>query len=504
MQKHDNYNGIFLTKDREFTGILRISGGESVLKLIGKAFWKKPDGEYIDIHGILIDGQKASLLNCIPTGNSRYRFDENSQFESSYFPNYVVVGEEYIRSSEPVIRSIRYHFGNINHLLTGYKTFQSLHPSPNEVRQILETNHKKNEKIAEDFGWEKQAFEPEISENPHLLYFSGLWEIISFGFDLGTISLKNRTTHNLGSSKGIGISNEVTVDIDFTEPKTLESALFSLRKLHGLLELSLGHRQRYDWIELDLIYESKKTTQELPQRARLYWSLCNSRVKDDSIIEHHDVLFSIDQQPEEFSKIAEGWMNSHESMGDPRDRFATAFFSSYDINRIVGAANMFDLLPDSHVPKKKEVDSQLKEAISQCRSIFKNLPESFARQSVLDAMGRIGKASLREKIYHQADKVMVATGNIFPNLYLPCQHAVVARNHYVHGSPRSFNYQLHFTEFAFIIDTLEFVFAAADLIDLGWDVKRWIEKGSTMHHSFDAYRLNYSFNIHRLQELVKK
>lgn len=504
MQTHEQYNGIFLSSDNQFAGLINIGGADSIVKLVGKNFWECPETEYLDIHGMLNDGKKVSLLDCVLHGQKQYRVDENSQFESIFFPHYVVVGEEFLRSDEAVIQAVRYHFENISSLLSGRETFRSLRPNANETRQILEMEHKRQEKIAEEHGWPKRPFKPQIGEHPHLLYFSGVWEIISSQSKMGKISLTNRTSHTAGSASGIGINNEVTANIEFTEPKTLDVAIDSLHTLQGLFELSLGHRQRYCWIELELIHRSKETTHDIPQTARLYWSLCNEGVEGKSKVSLKDILISPERHPEEFANVAAGWMNSAQTMGDPRVRFATAFFGNYSINRIVGAANMFDLLPDSHAPKKKEVDASLKQAVMQCRNIFADLPDSFARQSVLSTLGRIGKASLRDKIYYRADKIIAVAGDKFPELYLPCNHAVLSRNHYVHGSNRSFDYQKHFTEFAFIIDTLEFVFAVSDLLDLGWDLKRWMEEGTSMTHSFGTYVVNYSQNISRLKALVTK
>lgn len=502
MPTHEKYNGIFLSADSNFAGLLHIAEAASILKLVGKSFWEHPEAEEADIHGMLSDGKKVSLLDCVLHGRNRHRFDENSQFESLFFPNYAVVGEEFIRSGEPVIQAVRYHFENVNCLVSGHETFQSLSPDADEIRQILEMDHKHKERFAEKYGWPKRPFDPQIGEHPHLLYFSGLWEIIASETRIGKVTLTNRTSHGTGNATGIGIENEVTANIEFTEPKSLDAAIHALRTLHGLFELSLGHRQRYRWIELELIHRSMEITDDRPQTARLYWSLSNERVEGDSLIGQHDILLSPDRRPEEFAKVATGWMNSADTMGDPRVRFATAFFGSYSINRIVGAANMFDLLPDSHAPKIKKADASLKEAVTECRRIFTDLPDSFARQSVLSTLGRLGKASLRDKIYHRADKVIAAAGDKFSELFLPCNHAVLCRNHYVHGSKGAFDYQRNFTEFAFIIDTLEFVFATSDLLDLGWDLRRWMDEGSTMEHPFGVYIVNYSQNISRLKALV--
>ena len=417
-------------------------------------------------------------------------------------PNYVVVGEEFICSNEPVIRAVRYHFENVANLLRGQKSFQSLNVGTDDVRRLLEADHQRSEKIAEKHGWPKRPFEPEIGEHPHVLYFSGVWEIIASDTQLGRISLTNRTSSGMGTAAGIGFDNEVTANLEFVEPKTLGAAIRALYTLHGLFELCLGRRQRYRWIELELTHRTKDEEHDLNQRARLYWSMCNERVEHDSRASFGDILLAPVRRPEEFAKVAAGWMNSAEIMGEPRERFGTAFFGRYGINRIVGAANMFDLLPESRAPKKKEPDALLKSAVDQCRKIFAALPDSVAKQSVLTSLGRVGTASLPDKVRHRADKIMTVVGDKFPDLYVPCKHAVLARNHYVHGSDASFDYQEHFTEFAFITDTLEFVFAISDLLDLGWDLKSWMDEGTSMMHAFGVYIINYPENMRRLKALV--
>lgn len=504
MQAYQHYNGVFLPSDSHFVGLLNIAEANSMLKLVGKNFWELHETEYTQIHGVLNDGKKASLLDCVLQGRTRYRFDEYSQCESRFFPNYVVIGEEFIRSDEPVIQAVRYHFENINCLLSGYKTFQSLSTDKNEIHQILKAIHKREEKIAEKHSRGKTPFKPQIGEHPHLLYFSDFREIIACEPKVGKVSLTNRTSRTIGSPAGIDISNEVIANIEFKEPKTLDATIHALHALHGLFELNLGHRQRYRWIELELIHYAKETECETPQTAHLYWNLCNERVMGDSKISSSDTLLAPIRRAEEFSKVTTNWMDSVEVMGDPRVRFRTAFFGGYGINRIVGAANMFDLLPDSHAPKTKETDAQLDDAVMQCKKVFAGLPDGFARQTILSALGRVGRASLRDKIYHRANKIIAVAGDKFPELHLPCNHAVLSRNHYVHGSKGAFDYQKHFTEFAFIIDTLEFVFAFSDLLDLGWDLRGWMDEGPSTTHPFGIYLLNYLHNINRLKSIISK
>lgn len=503
MQKHDKYNGIFLPDNGKFVGHLIVAEADSIVKIIGNFFWTNPVSEYIDIHGRLSDGKKASLLNCVWQSRTQYGFGENARFESVFFPNYIVIGEEFVRSDEHAIAAVRYHFKNIAGLLSAHKTFQSLDLDPDEVRRLLEADHKRSVEIAEKHGWSKNPFDPEIGENPRLLYFSGVWEIIAADTKFGRISLTNRTSQGPGSADGIGIDNEVVANLEFAEPHTLSATIRALYTLHSLFELCLGRRQRYQWIEIQLTHSTENGELGFHEEARLYWSLCNKRVEKDKKTSWKCALLTPDRRPEEFTKVVAGWMNSTGVMGEPRDRFATAFFGRYGTNRIVGAANMFDLLPESRVPKKKEPDTLLKSSVEQCRKIFGDLPDSFAKQAVLSALGRVGTASLRDKVYHRADKIIAEVGDKFPELHLPCSHAVLARNHYVHGSPASFDYQGNFTEFAFITDTLEFVFAVSDLLDLGWDLKSWMDNGRSMRHAFGAYIVNFPENMQRLKRLVE-
>ncbi len=84
MQTHKQYNGVFLSTDSQFAGLLNIAGADSILKLVGKSFWEYPDTEYTDIHGMLSDGKKVSLLDCLLHGERQHLFDENTQLRAFF------------------------------------------------------------------------------------------------------------------------------------------------------------------------------------------------------------------------------------------------------------------------------------------------------------------------------------------------------------------------------------------------------------------------------------
>jgi len=54
----------------------------------------------------------------------------------------------------------------------------------------------------------------------------------------------------------------------------------------------------------------------------------------------------------------------------------------------------------------------------------------------------------------------------------------------------------------FFVDTLEFVFAASDLVEAGWDVKAWSAKPTGTSHPFGAYRISYAMHLRKLKALL--
>ncbi len=499
-----DYDDLYLPRDGVGTGRLTISGEDTLLKLLSSKPWARKDDEFRDLHGTLNDGTKVSLIECLRMGATTHHLEEGEQSEQSFFPHYVLTGDSYISSGDAKIKAINYHFENVHCLVNGFKTFGTLRPTRDEFREILKSEHERHQLIAEKRKCGTSEFEPEIGDNPSLLYSSGLREIVKCHAELGSVKLTNRSSHGFGSSQGVGIKNEVTINLEFAALMPASKALMSLSILHSFFELCLGRRQRYLWIEAELDDEGVETNDRMPARLDVHWSCCNEQITGETKPTHYrGILINPGEQKEEFSNMLSGWLNTNSDIGKARSRFASAFHSStYGIDRIVGAANMFDLLPESRVPTKIELDQETGATVETCREQFKKLPDSFARQSVLSALGRVGTASLRNKIFHRADVLRKKAPKKFAKIHLPCSQAVLCRNHFVHGSDAEFDYIEHINGFAFLVDTLEFVFAASDLIELGWDYDNWRAKGSSWSHDFCAYVVNYEGNLQILKGLL--
>lgn len=500
-----DYNGVYVPRDGVGVGRLAIAGKNTALKLSTSNPSKSISASFRDQHGILNDGSRASLLECIRTGYTDYGWGDEAQYETMFLPHYVLVGRSFISSDESRIQAVHYHFENGDCLVNGLQTFGIIYPDREEFLRILAAEHERHEKFSKDHQWEPRKFDPEIGERPILQYFSGVFEIAKCRSGIGTVSLTNCPSHGQGSPKGVSIDNQVTVSLEFATPTTVRQALTSLGILHSFFELCLGRRQRYLGIEAELVKEETELDDRVPRRLDVYWSYGNSRVSGEtSPTRFGDVLLDAGMRKAEFERVLSGWLDSAESMGGARGRIASAFHSgSYGVDRIVGAANAFDLLPDTHVPSRMELDQLTEEAVKECRERFRALPESFARQSVLSALGRVGKPSLRDKIFRRAEIVIKADPGRFSELHLPCSQAVICRNHFVHGSEGGFNYWKEPKAHVFLADTLEFVFAASDLIELGWDYRSWIDKGTSLSHTFGAYVDSYDANLRMLKQLIE-
>jgi hypothetical protein len=163
---------------------------------------------------------------------------------------------------------------------------------------------------------------------------------------------------------------------------------------------------------------------------------------------------------------------------------------------------MFDILPPSAVPADNPLSAEFEEARAACRDRFKTLPPTPERDSVLSALGRLGQSSLKRKIRHRAQLILDLSDGVFDDLAWVTDEAVKCRNHYVHGSDGSFDYNRNFDAVVFFTNTLEFVFAASDLIEAGWDFRRWLKAGTSMSHPFGQYKVEYLPRIQALRSLL--
>jgi ApeA-like protein/HEPN superfamily Apea-like protein len=474
---------------RDVYGEITLSGGKTALYL--------EDLEYFDtqaipgqcLKGVLRDLTKVSLIDCrTPGTGSGYRRGEGYHF-AEIFPHFVIYGEQHIDPNEKTIAEVDFVIDDASTLFYDFDAFGTLVDARPFIDQIVQAN-------ATRFGRQIKT-----GPDPQILYFTGEHEIFSVNTVLGKVSALHSPLPRLGGPKGVGLKNRIFVAIGFKEGVTFDDAISRTLILLRYLGILVGRPQNLLAMSLHIGPDNT-----IPNVLRVYWSMPPERDSTRPGIKPHpsDVLLDAVRVPQQFSRVMSSWLERQHLWHDARLRFYNSFDEQgvYDINRLIASANMFDILPSSAVPPDVQLTDELEAARDAGRRVFDNLPQSPERDSILGALGRIGKSSLKHKIRHRAQFLIAATGTRFSELPMVIDEAVNCRNYYVHGSRRRFDYNNNFDVVLFFTDTLEFVFGTSDLIEAGWDVRSWIETPTSMSHPFAAYRINYAGGLQKLKGLL--
>ena len=340
------YSGKFkILPDTDVAGSLTIAGPNSSLHVWGEGFAPIDDG--VTVTGYLQNLRKVSLSDCWPSGRTWYgiRSDSEETWHCTLHPGLIVIGNEHLLPNDKEIVEANFTFDDAATLFYDRSAFGIVHPHEDESRASLleQIGELKNRKI-------------ESGPHPIITYFSGKSDIVSVDTAMGKISVSRRIETGFGGPDGIGIKNEINTKIKFPEPVDSDHATRSVRKLLWLFEIIIGRPQ--NTTKLSFFKGEER------QRAEPFEVIqCGFPIyerDDEERYSDHDLLINPIQRQEEFSRIVVNWLDRYGTWEDARSRFFNGFFKqkSYDIDRLVGAANMFDILPDSALPPRTEVSAE--------------------------------------------------------------------------------------------------------------------------------------------------
>jgi hypothetical protein len=84
------------------------------------------------------------------------------------------------------------------------------------------------------------------------------------------------------------------------------------------------------------------------------------------------------------------------------------------------------------------------------------------------------------------------------------RQAILCRNYFVHGpGDKRFNFQAIEPFMSFLTQTLEFIFATAELIECGWAASQWRLRPHTAHHWFVRFIHDYEDDCKALLSAVE-
>ncbi len=483
-----------LSSESEIYGELTVAGSKSSLYLHDKDRFgtNATAGGYIK--GTLLDLTRVSLINCVvPAEPSSVHLRINGPNPEGYhyakvLPNFILLGDEHLHPAEQTISEIEFLVDDANVLFHDPAAFGWLIDARPYIDQIAHANRVDRRCV--------------IGPHPQIFYFTGKEEIFTASTSFGRVSASHCPVFNPFQNDGGTLKDRVTVAISFVDPVDFHEAIAKASRLIEYLGLVVGRPQNVVGLWLHVGPDRSKSPLEV------HWCMRPKRKSSSKLPapQSFDILLNAVALPEDFARVLKSWAAREADWHDARWRFFSSFaqLRMYTIDRLVGAANMFDILPNSAVPDVVPITDGLAHAQEESRRLFRDLPRTPERDSILGALGRIGRSNLKQKVRHRAARLVESAGEWFPELLTVIDESVNCRNYYVHGTEAPLDYDRNFNAVIFFTDTLEFVFAASDLIEAGWDIRSWIRQGTTMSHPFGRYRASYQIALKYLMNLLSK
>jgi hypothetical protein len=356
------------------------------------------------ILGTLYDLTRVTLIDCHSAGPGMAGNRDESYHFANVFPHYVLTGRRHIKPTEKVITNIAFVMDDADALFHDFDAFGLVRDAPRFIENLVQEN--------------SRAIGREIptGPNPVILYFTGKNEIVTAETNIGLISATHGPSFNTGGPSGVRLDNKILLSIHFREPLTFGEAMASISAPLQYFAVLIGRLQHLSNFSI-----RAEAPDERPCVLEVHWSLAPRREPPNEGEKPHslDILIDPVESPGEFSRTLSNWLDRHKTWEDARLRFATSFARQreYSIDRLISAANMFDILPSSAVPSTVCLSGEVTKAKAACRKLFKALPKTLLeRQSVLDALGRVGKANLKQKIRHRVGVIDTVIGIWFPDL----------------------------------------------------------------------------------------
>lgn len=443
------------------------------------------------VYGSLHDLRKVSCLKCAFGGQGHaWKPEEKPYSFVNATPHYVVIGHKHFDLDQDSVRSISFAVDDICQIFDDFDAFGILYDPAVPIESL----------IPKETGGRSVPVGPK----PQIAYFAGRTKIISVSLPGMKLEVNHWPHHQMGRASGISMRSAIMVTLAFDNAVTLLDCLDSVRSVARFLSMIAGRKQGVGKtsfsmsndnagdrpLELHLTFPP-----EGPQKALL------SGERPDWF----DMPLDPIRRQAEFIAVAKHWFSRNDSWKAARARYQGCLDKEnlFDVDRLIAAANMFDILPESAVPISVDISPELTSAKEQCRMIMKSQAASIDRDSVLNSLGRMGKLSLPKKVLYRSDMVSRRLGHRFPQLSEVIKIAVQLRNHYVHGSSNDFNYLRVSPHSAFLTSCLEFVFVASDLIEAGWDAAEWNSRLHTSRHWFIRFRAEYETDMTNLMAAIR-
>lgn len=485
-QQPNRFLGTYtLPGGQSMVGELRLKGSSTLLKLHSNELLAHVETASF-VKGTAYSGECLTLVDCHSPGTGQTSFkDAPTRYHADVFPHYVAIGRRHLNPGEPHISSIQFTTNDLSTLFYDFDAFSHVIDAKPIIDVVLQ---------------ERRQMRPvEAGERPEVMYFTGRDCIAEVFTAIGKISVHHRPRYSMGGPTGVYIKNRIVVSIQPDQPMTFDEAVGRMYDAACFLSMAAGRTQGIDHIYVT----TTEVVDDIPQSLSVHPSY---RWKASDKSEQHkphpgDVPLDPIRNPTEFDAVLSDWISRHSGWRAARSRYLGCMrkANKYDTERLVAAANMFDILPADALPLVTKLPDDLVATKAECVAMFRKHPRGIDRDSALDALGRLGQPSLAKKVSYRVSIVESNLGGRFPDLQFVAKVAVQCRNFFVHGSSGDIEYPKVEPLVPFLTDALEFIFAASDFIDAGWDAQQWNSQGLGWGHSFARFRSEYDMALAELR-----
>lgn len=467
-------------------GSMHLNGETTALRMVTETSYTLP--ERATLHGT--DGGKK--ISCIDCGSSNGIFltqGSGVKHRLEVFPAYVIKGPVHLHPKEKTVKKIFFSISDVDTLFYDQGSMRTMRIDKEQLSAFLG-------------GLTPPVSTDKLGELALISYFLGQQKILSVRTCVGHLTAFHAPSFNLGYGP---FKSRTKLALEFFEALEFESAIRSLLALRRFFSCIAGRPQQLYDVTLEV--QSEQSPQQNWQ-LELFWTMAPVGVQrvgreDDGALSVHDLPLDACKRPEEFSMVMQDWLDRDVDWRIPRVRYMSSSEKErlFDVDRLVSAANMFDILPKSALPSVEPMSPELVSAKEAARKIFKELPDCIAKNSVLNALGRLNQPSLPTKVMARSAVVLRQIGGKLDDLDHVLKIAVQCRNHFVHGS--DFDYEAAEDFVPFLTKTLEFVFVVSDLIEAGWNAGRWASSPMTSH-AFSRFLAEYRDDAPSLIQAMNK
>ena len=448
--------------------------------------------DFRSITGRLYDARNVSLIDCQDQhlGDGQLSFGgmynsgikpsgepQRTHYTLEVDPSHVIFGEVHLRPAEAAVSRVHLIPEDILALfhderviatvagLTGNEKIKAI------AREIMRDGGKLSETDLAGKLWATEVNFGLVPMEP----------VLNVETTLGRVIVGNQITSD-GDANRRTLRNEVTLTLEFDEPVVFDTAMRRMQRVLEFLNLVIGRPQNLEQLTLGT------TKADTALEVYVY-----PEYEGRSRWQAQDTLVDGVNRSEEFGDMLVDWLRRDALWRDVRTRLATYSQerSRFGVDRLVGLANIFDAVPMPY-PRVELAEGE-DCAIRKTKEIFRRYAPDAAERA-MNSLGRMRMLPLKEKVKLRARILTDRIGDRTPDIDAVIDKAVAGRNYFVHGSGDP----VPSDAARFLAKTLQFVFSASDLVDAGWDIKRWCDSRIPSSHPFAGYISSYAENLERM------